>query len=175
MRVAERRSRGRGLAVIPERIRQARVERGLSLAQVAGGEVSRAFIHLVEQGVARPSRPILELIAQRTGKRPDYFLQPRQGEAAAEMPPLPTDRVTMMRSLEQLRRQRCPDGAEADGCSCRLANRGDDGLPVGEGECSGCADLEMAIRVLAVMTDGAFARLARTAAEVQLPRGEREL
>ena len=42
-------------------------------------------------------------------------------------------------------------------------------------ECSGCADLEMAIRVLAVMTDGAFARLARTAAEVQLPRGEREL
>jgi hypothetical protein len=142
---------------------------------VAGGEVSRAFIHLVEQGVARPSRPVLELIAQRTGKRPDYFLQPRQGEAAVEAPPLPTDRISLMRSLEQLRRQLCLDDPDTDRCRCRLANRGDDGLPVGEGACSGCADLEMAIRVLATMSDGAFARLARMGADLRFPRDEREL
>jgi transcriptional regulator with XRE-family HTH domain len=161
--------------VVPERIRAARLERGLSLAQVAGVEVSRAFIHLVEQGVARPSLPVLELIAERTGKHPDYFLKPRQGEGHEESPPLPTDRLSLMRSLEQLRREVCPDGPDVDGCGCRLANRGDDGLPVGEGACTGCADLETAVRVLAVMTDTAFARLVRAGAGLRLPRAEREL
>jgi transcriptional regulator with XRE-family HTH domain len=163
------------VAVIPERIRQARLERGLSLAQVAGQEVSRAFIHLVEQGVARPSLPVLELIAARTGKPPNYFLRARQAERGDDSPPLPTDRTTLMRSLEQLRRVVCPEGPDADGCGCRLANRGDDGLPVGEDGCTGCADLEMTIRVLAMMTDTAFVRLARTGARLQLPRHEREL
>jgi len=161
--------------VIPERIRQARLERGMSLAQVAGAEVSRAFIHLVEQGVARPSLPVLELIAARTGKPPNYFLKPRQTERGPESPPLPTDRPTLMRSLEQLRREVCPEGPDADSCGCRLANRGDDGLPVGEGACTGCADLEVAIRVLAMMSDSAFGRLARAAVDLRLPRGEREL
>jgi transcriptional regulator with XRE-family HTH domain len=160
------------VAVIPERIRQARLERGLSLAQVAGKEVSRAFIHLVEQGVARPSLPVLELIAARTGKPPNYFLRAQRGD---DGPALPTDRTTLMRSLEQLRRAVCPEGPDADGCGCRLANRGDDGLPVGEDGCTGCADLEMTIRVLAMMSDTTFVRLARTGARLRLPRREREL
>ncbi len=175
LKVPERRTRGRGVAVIPERIRQARLERGMSLAQVAGSEVSRAFIHLVEQGVARPSLPILELIAERTGKRTDYFMTPRQGEHVIDEPPLPTDRFTLMRSLEQLRRQVCLAGPEVDGCGCRFANRGDGGLPAGEGACSGCADLEMAVRVLASMSDSMFNRLARMGLALRLPRGEREL
>lgn len=175
LEIAERRSRGKGVAVIPERVRQARLERGMSLAQVAGDDVSRAFIHLVEQGVARPSLRVLELIAQRTGKRPDYFLKARQNEHVDVAPPLPTDRLTLMRSLEQLRRQICTSGPEVDGCGCRLANRGDDGLPVGEGLCSGCADLELAYRVLAGMGEGMFSRLVRIGSSLQLPRAEREL
>jgi transcriptional regulator with XRE-family HTH domain len=170
---AERR-RGRGVSVIPERVRQARLERGMSLAQVAGHEVSRAFIHLVEQGIARPSLPVLELIAARTGKRPDYFLNPRE-ESRIEVMVVDMDRSTLMRSLEQLRRHACPQGPDADGCDCRFANRGDDGRPVGEAPCTGCADLELVVRMLEVMSDGMFGRLARLGSMIALPRAGREL
>jgi transcriptional regulator with XRE-family HTH domain len=50
------------------------MEAGLSLAQVAGDEVSRTFIHFVEQGRSRPSQGVLALIARRTGKPVAYFL-----------------------------------------------------------------------------------------------------
>src|SRR5207248_8558749 len=43
--VKRRGRRGPGVPIIPGRIRQARTERGLSLAELAGAEVSRAFIH----------------------------------------------------------------------------------------------------------------------------------
>jgi transcriptional regulator with XRE-family HTH domain len=46
------------------------------LAQLAGDDVSRTFIHLVEHGRARPSPIVLELIARRTGKPIEYFLSP---------------------------------------------------------------------------------------------------
>ena len=58
----------------PVRVRQARLEAGLSLAQVAGDDVSRTFIHFVEQGRARPSQAVLKLIARRTGKPMSYFI-----------------------------------------------------------------------------------------------------
>jgi len=61
-------------------VHQARVAAGLSLAQLAGDQVSRTFIHLVEHGRARPSPKVLELIARRTGRPVDYFL----GVAAAQ-------------------------------------------------------------------------------------------
>lgn len=71
--------RGSGISVDPERVRQARVVAGLTLAQLAGKEVSRTFIHQVERGLARPSPPVLRLIARRTGKPLSYFLQPAAG------------------------------------------------------------------------------------------------
>lgn len=67
----------------PEAVRQARLEAGLSLAQVAGGEVSRNAIHLVESGRARPSIATLRLIAQRTGRPVEFFLASAP-DAAAE-------------------------------------------------------------------------------------------
>jgi len=57
-----------------------RLQAGLSLAQVAGGDVSRTFLFLVEQGRSRPSKPVLALIARRTGKPVDYFLQTGNAE-----------------------------------------------------------------------------------------------
>src|SRR5438094_6409883 len=66
--------RGSGQNVDPLRVRQARLEAGLSLAQVAGDDVSRTFIHFVEQGRSRPSIVVLGLIARRTGKPMSYFL-----------------------------------------------------------------------------------------------------
>ena len=98
--VTRRGRRGPGVPIIPSRIRQARVERGLSLADLAGTEVSRAFIHQLEQGLARPSLQILELIAQRTGRSVNYFtsgeLQPAPG------PDVSSDLVATSKRLERL-------------------------------------------------------------------------
>ncbi len=70
----QRGGRGTGLPVDPERVREARLAAGLSLGDLAGDDVSRTFIHFVERGRSRPSRRVLELIAERTGRPLSYFL-----------------------------------------------------------------------------------------------------
>lgn len=77
-------ARGSGVPVNPSRVREARIEAGLSLAQVAGDDVSRTFIHFVEQGRSRPSQSVLALIARRTGKPVSYFLDgnPQEGHGS---------------------------------------------------------------------------------------------
>ncbi len=66
--------RSKGVAVRPEAVREARLEKGLSLAEVAGGDLTRAAIHLVETGKMRPSMRTLELIARRTGHPVSFFM-----------------------------------------------------------------------------------------------------
>lgn len=67
-------------------MRQARLAAGLSLADVAGGDVSRTMIHFIEHGRARPSERVLALIAERTGKPVAYFTVagPESPRASAE-------------------------------------------------------------------------------------------
>jgi tetratricopeptide (TPR) repeat protein/DNA-binding XRE family transcriptional regulator len=60
--------------VRPGAVRQARSEAGLSLAGVARADLSRTAIFLIETGKSNPTLPTLELIAERTGKPIDYFL-----------------------------------------------------------------------------------------------------
>jgi transcriptional regulator with XRE-family HTH domain len=55
-------------------VRQARLEAGLTMAALGGDELTRQAVHLIEAGRARPSVPVLELIAERTGKPLSYFL-----------------------------------------------------------------------------------------------------
>jgi tetratricopeptide (TPR) repeat protein len=79
--------------VFPARVRQARLEAGLSLADVAGHQVSRAAIHLNETGQSRPSIRTLRLIATRTKKPLSYFLageiaQPPKGTTAGKRSPM---------------------------------------------------------------------------------------
>jgi len=69
-----RRGRRRGIEIKPGSVKQARSDAGLSLAQVAGGEISRTAIYFVETGKAKPSMETLKLIAERTGRPLDYFL-----------------------------------------------------------------------------------------------------
>jgi len=70
-----------GLKVVPDRVRQARQDANLSLAQVALGDVSRTAIHLIETGKTRPTLETLLLIAERTGRPLDFFLEADQLEA----------------------------------------------------------------------------------------------
>jgi len=69
-----RRGRRRGIEIKPGTVKQARSEAGLSLAQVAGSELSRTAIYFVETGKAKPSMETLKLIASRTGRPLDYFM-----------------------------------------------------------------------------------------------------
>src|ERR687888_412025 len=56
------------------RVRAARLERGLSQAQLAGDELTKGFISQLESGAVRPSIRSLQIIAGRLGKSLDYFL-----------------------------------------------------------------------------------------------------
>src|SRR3979411_993842 len=69
-----RRGRRRGVEIKPGTVKQARLEAGLSLGQVARGDISRTAIYFVETGKAKPSMETLQLIAERTGRPLDYFL-----------------------------------------------------------------------------------------------------
>src|SRR5947208_16279364 len=55
-------------------VKQARLEAGLSLAQLGKGHVTAPAIYLIETGRTRPSLPTLEHIARRTGRPIEYFL-----------------------------------------------------------------------------------------------------
>jgi tetratricopeptide (TPR) repeat protein len=55
-------------------VREARIARGLSLADIAGAELTRSAIHRIEKGQSRPSIRSLTLIAERTGKPLSFFL-----------------------------------------------------------------------------------------------------
>lgn len=56
------------------RVRAARLERGMSQAQLAGEELTKGFISQLESGTVRPSIRSLQTIASRLGKSLDYFL-----------------------------------------------------------------------------------------------------
>ena len=75
-----RRGRRRGVEIKPGTVKQARLEAGLSLGQVARGDISRTAIYFVETGKAKPSLETLKLIAERTGRPLDYFLVSPIGE-----------------------------------------------------------------------------------------------
>src|SRR4030088_3237461 len=55
-------------------VRKLRMERGMSLAKVAGGDFSRAFLNQVELNKSRPSVRVLRVIADRLATPVDYLL-----------------------------------------------------------------------------------------------------
>jgi len=83
---AGKRRRLPGLRVRPGSIKRARGEAGLSLAQVASGEVSRTAVYLAETGKTRPTLPTIQLIATRTGKPLEYFLLESPGVPGSSEP-----------------------------------------------------------------------------------------
>jgi transcriptional regulator with XRE-family HTH domain len=78
------RGRLKGIVIRSDSVRQARLEAGLSLAQVAAGKVTRTAIYFIETGRTSPSRETLRLIARRTHKPIAYFLD--MSAALAEPP-----------------------------------------------------------------------------------------
>ena len=58
-----------------QRIKQARLEAGLSQRQLCGDTITRNMLSLVESGRARPSMDTLGYLATRLGKTIGYFLE----------------------------------------------------------------------------------------------------
>jgi tetratricopeptide (TPR) repeat protein len=72
---------------VGRRLRQARLERGMSLAAVGGEDLSRSFLSLVELGRSRISLRALSIVADRLELPISYFLEdaPDVSEAVAEL------------------------------------------------------------------------------------------
>lgn len=58
-----------------EKLRQARLEAGLSQRQLCGEEITRNMLSLIENGSAKPSMKTLQYLAVRLGKNVSYFLE----------------------------------------------------------------------------------------------------
>lgn len=58
-----------------EKLRQARLEAGLSQRQLCGEEITRNMLSLIENGSAKPSMKTLQYLAGRLGKTVSYFLE----------------------------------------------------------------------------------------------------
>ena len=90
-----------------EKLRQARLEAGLSQRQLCGEEITRNMLSLIENGTAKPSMKTLQYLAARLGKNVSYFLE--EGTLVS-----PNQQV-----MEQARRAfdqgRFPEAAEALG------------------------------------------------------------
>lgn len=58
-----------------EKIRQARLEAGLSQRQLCGDAITRNMLSQIENGSANPSMTTLQYLAAKLGKQVSYFLQ----------------------------------------------------------------------------------------------------
>ena len=58
-----------------EKLKQARLEAGLSQRQLCGEEITRNMLSLIENGSAKPSMKTLRYLAGRLGKSVSYFLE----------------------------------------------------------------------------------------------------
>ena len=61
------------------RLRELRLRRGLSQAQLAGGELSTSYVSLLESGRRQPTAKAAAALAERLGVEPDFLLR---GEAS---------------------------------------------------------------------------------------------
>lgn len=119
-----------------ERVRRLRQERGLSLAKVARGDFSRAFLNQVEMGKAKPSPRLLGIIAARLGTSPEYLLEGSQpllqSEIAVERARLLLAQGHPRRALEEVRplleSTEWPLGSDARSCAAEAL------LELGEAE-----------------------------------------
>ena len=58
-----------------QKLRQARMEAGLSQKQLCGEEITRNMLSLIENGSAKPSMKTLQYLASRLGKSVSFFLE----------------------------------------------------------------------------------------------------
>lgn len=110
-----------------DRIRRLRLERGMTLAKVAQGDFSRAFVNQVEKGRANPSIRVLRVMAERLGTQAQYLidgtLPPVDREVALERARLALLRGELdaaLAELEAVNDSDWPLGADAALCRAQV-------------------------------------------------------
>ena len=98
-----------------EKIRNARIEMGLSQRELCGEEITRNMLSLIENGAAKPSMRTLQYLAGRLGKSVSFFLE----EKAAVSP----NQVVMERARELYR-----EGDFAGAAEVLVDYQGPDGI-----------------------------------------------
>ena len=81
-----------------EKIRQARVEKGLSQRQLCGDEITRNMLSQIEHGSAKPSMKTLAFLASRLEKPVSYFLDEKVPDASCHQVPAA---VSFLRAAEE--------------------------------------------------------------------------
>ena len=61
-----------------EKIKEARVEKGLSQRELCGEEITRNMLSLIENGAAKPSMKTLQYLAGKLGKSVRFFLEEQE-------------------------------------------------------------------------------------------------
>ena len=93
-----------------QRLRQARLEAGMSQRQLCGETITRNMLSQIENGSARPSMDTLRYLAARLGKPIGYFLE-EQAVLSPNMEAMTQARnATGQAVLEILEQYRTPDG-----------------------------------------------------------------
>ena len=96
-----------------QKLKQARLEAGLSQRQLCGDEITRNMLSQIENGTARPSMDTLRFLAQRLGKTISYFLDENTvlspNQAVMEQARAAFGRKEYDRALSLLNEYRQPD------------------------------------------------------------------
>ncbi len=89
-----------------ERLRQARLEAGLSQRQLCGDTITRNMLSQIENGSARPSMDTLRYLAAQLGKPMGYFLEeqavtsPNQAIMAAAREAAPEEALELLKTYQ---------------------------------------------------------------------------
>ena len=73
--------------MLGQRLKEARIEAGLSQRQLCGDVITRNMLSQIESGKARPSMPTLQYLAQMLGKPVSWFLDELPPEVPADPTP----------------------------------------------------------------------------------------
>ena len=92
-----------------QRLKQARLEAGLSQRQLCGEEITRNMLSQIENGSARPSMDTLRYLAARLGKPMGYFLEEQAVTSPNQQVMEKARKVSPAEALEILKDYQAPD------------------------------------------------------------------
>ena len=92
-----------------QRLKQARLEAGLSQRQLCGDTITRNMLSLIENGSARPSMDTLRYLADRLGKPMGYFLESQAVTSSNEALMAQARQAGPATVLQLLENYRAPD------------------------------------------------------------------
>lgn len=102
---------------IGSKLRQARLDAGLSQRQLCGDVITRNMLSLIENGSARPSMDTLAYLAERLGRPISFFLKEETGNVSIMKQARTAYTQGRYTETEALLEQYKPDGVQDEECA----------------------------------------------------------